>query len=290
MKKKFLIIFLPIIAVIIIISLGFYFHYENTTLKVTNYEVTSQKLSNEFNDYKIIQISDFHNTRNKKLTDSIINEIKEQKPDIIVLTGDIVDPETSHMEASFDFIKRINDYATIYYVAGNQESGLDDYYSTRKELIDCGVIVLDNEKRVIEKNGAKINILGILDPYMVNGNNKKLNKEFKDKDIIEAEIKNLKYNEDEFNILLSHRPEVFNLYVESKMDLVFTGHAHGGQIRLPFIGGLYAPHQGLFPKYTSGTFKKDNTTMVVSRGIGGSKFPFRINNRPELVIVTLKSE
>ena len=79
-------------------------------------------------------------------------------------------------------------------------------------------------------------------------------------------------------------------YTDYKMDLVFTGHAHGGQIRLPFIGGLYAPHQGLFPKYTSGTFKKDNTTMVVSRGIGGSKFPFRINNRPELVIVTLKSE
>ena len=286
MKKKFLIIFLPIISLIIIISLGFCFHYENTTLKVTNYEVASKKTPTDFNDYKIMQISDFHNTRNKKLTNSIINEIKEQKPDIIVLTGDTIDPKMPHMEASFDFIKIIKDYAPIYYITGNHESHLKSYAETKKELIELGVIVLDNEKRTIEKNESKINILGIADPYMVNG---KVNKK-KGEVIIKSELDSMEYNDNEFNILLSHRPESFKIYTDYKMDLVFTGHAHGGQIRLPFIGGLYAPHQGLFPKYTSGTFKKDNTTMVVSRGIGGSKFPFRINNRPELVIVTLKSE
>ncbi len=285
MRKKFLVIFLPIIIVmILIISLGFYFHYENTTLQVSNHIVSSEKISTEFNDFKIIQISDFHNTRNKKLTNSIVNEIIEVKPDIIVLTGDIVDPETSHMEASFDFIDRIKDYAPIYYVNGNHEAGLDDYAETRKELIKYGVIVLDNDKRVIERNGSKINILGIADPYMAK------NSKLKDKDIIKTELNSLTYNEDYFTILLSHRPEAFKIYAEYKMDLVFSGHAHGGQIRIPFIGGVYAPHQGLFPKYTSGTFKKNNTTMVVSRGIGGSKFPFRINNRPELIIVTLKSK
>ena len=283
MKKKFLVIFLPIIAVILIISLGFYFHYENTALQTSNYEVVSEKLSADFNDFKICQISDFHNTRNKNLTNSIVNEIIEEKPDIIVLTGDIIDPETPHMEASFNFIDRIKDYAPIYYIAGNHEAGLDDYAETRKELIKYGVIVLDNDKRVIERNGSKINILGIADPYMAK------NRKLKDKDIIKTELNSLTYNEDYFTILLSHRPEAFKIYAEYKMDLVFSGHAHGGQFRLPFIGGLYAPHQGVFPKYTNGTFKKDNTTMVVSRGIGNS-FPIRINNRPNLVFVSLKSK
>lgn len=283
MKKKFLIIGLPIIAtIIIIISLIFYVHYENTALKVSKYEVTSERISSEFNDFKIIQISDFHNVRNKKLTNSIVKNIEDEKPDIIVLTGDIVDPDHSHMEAPIEFIQRINDIAPIYYINGNHESLLEDYALTRKELIDNGVIVLDNDKSVIERNGSKINILGIADPYMAH------NKKLKDKDIIRTEINSLIYDDSNYTILLSHRPEAFKLYSEYNIDLVFTGHAHGGQVRLPFIGGLYAPHQGVFPKYTSGTFTKNNTTMVVSRGIGNS-FPIRINNRPDLVVVTVKS-
>ena len=109
-----------------------------------------------------------------------------------------------------------------------------------------------------------------------------------DSEIIKTELSNLKYDKNQFSILLSHRPEVFNVYVDNKIDLVLTGHAHGGQIRIPFIGGLIAPNQGIFPKYTSGVFEEDATTMIVSRGIGNSILPYRINNRPELVIVTLK--
>jgi predicted MPP superfamily phosphohydrolase len=92
-----------------------------------------------------------------------------------------------------------------------------------------------------------------------------------------------------FKILLSHRPELFDLYSENSMDLVFTGHAHGGQIRIPFIGGLIAPDQGIFPKYSSGSYSKDSTTMFVSRGLGNSIFPVRIFNRPEIVVVTLRN-
>ena len=94
---------------------------------------------------------------------------------------------------------------------------------------------------------------------------------------------------DNFNILLSHRPEFFNLYLKTPMDLIFSGHAHGGQFRLPFIGGLVAPGQGLFPKYTSGPYTQNGATMFVSRGLGNSIVPVRIFNRPEILLVTLIS-
>ena len=103
-----------------------------------------------------------------------------------------------------------------------------------------------------------------------------------DSEIVKVELDNTKYN-----ILLSHRPELFDTYVEKKINLILTGHAHGGQIRIPFIGGIVAPNQGFFPKYTSGVIEKNKTTMVVSRGIGNSIIPLRINNRPELVVITL---
>ena len=92
---------------------------------------------------------------------------------------------------------------------------------------------------------------------------------------------------DGYTILLSHRPELFDLYVDTGMDLVFSGHAHGGQFRLPFLGGLVAPNQGFFPRYDAGRFTNENTTMIVSRGVGNSIFPIRFNNRPEIVLVTL---
>ena len=100
----------------------------------------------------------------------------------------------------------------------------------------------------------------------------------------------LKYNKINYSILLSHRPCLFDVYKEKKLDLVLTGHAHGGQIRLPLVGGLYAPNQGILPKYTSGIINASNTNMIVSRGIGNSTFPFRVNNKPELVIITLKNK
>ena len=100
-------------------------------------------------------------------------------------------------------------------------------------------------------------------------------------------IENLQNESDGYMILLSHRPELFDLYVETEMDLVFSGHAHGGQFRLPFIGGLVAPNQGFFPKYDAGQFKEENTTMIVSRGVGNSIIPIRINNRPEIIVARL---
>ena len=109
-----------------------------------------------------------------------------------------------------------------------------------------------------------------------------------EKSIARRAIEELQEEDDCYTVLLSHRPELFDLYVDSGMDLVFTGHAHGGQFRLPFIGGIIAPHQGFFPEYDGGQFNQGNTTMIVSRGVGNSIIPIRFNNRPEIVLVTLK--
>ncbi len=108
--------------------------------------------------------------------------------------------------------------------------------------------------------------------------------------LIEKELNEIKLPDKTYNILLSHRPEAFDLYVNKKVDLTLTGHAHGGQFRLPLIGGLYAPGQGLLPKYTSSLHEKDGKRMIISRGIGNSSFPIRINNRPELIIINLEGE
>ena len=141
--------------------------------------------------------------------------------------------------------------------------------------------VLDNISIPIHKDDQKIFIAGIQDPSFILENTTQF----------EKTLGNLKTNtKNYFTMLLSHRPEKFNAYVNRNFDLVFAGHAHGGQVRLPFIGGLFSPNQGFFPKYTSGIYRKFKTSMIVSRGLGNSTFPFRIFNTPELVVVTLKSQ
>jgi predicted MPP superfamily phosphohydrolase len=103
-------------------------------------------------------------------------------------------------------------------------------------------------------------------------------------------LDNLMHEEDKYSILLSHRPELFHIYVDNNIDLVLSGHAHGGQFRIPFIGGIVAPNQGLFPKYDAGLFGEKETNMIVSRGIGNSIIPFRFNNPPEIIIIELQHE
>ena len=277
--KKITIIF-SIICLLLILC-GIYFYFENTTLEVSTYQIATNKIPNEFNNYKIIQISDFHNNTSSKLTKKIVEKIKNQKPNIIVITGDLIDSTKTNVDIAIDMIKEIIEIAPIYYVTGNHEARTNEYDNLKSQMIELGVKILENEAQEIQLNNSTINILGINDPSF-----------YKESDILDSKIvknnmENIQYNEDNFTILLSHRPEVFKIYVEKNIDLVFTGHAHGGQIRLPFIGGIIAPNQGTFPEYTDGIYREKDTTMVVSRGIGNSIIPFRVNNRPELVIVEL---
>lgn len=270
-----------VIILIVLLLVGIYLYFENNTLEVSKYDINSSKISKEFNGYKIAQISDFHNTKSSKLKKSIIESLKEEKPNIIVITGDLIDSYRTNIDISINFIKEINEIAPIYYVTGNHESRIKDYKVLMEKLEENKVIILDDEVKEITVNDSIINLIGIKDPTLEHQSY------LKEKEIVDGVLKKIDYNNNNFSILLSHRPELLDIYNKYNYDLVFSGHAHGGQIRLPYIGGLVAPNQWLFPKYDAGIYEIDNTKMIVSRGIGNSILPFRINNNPELIYVTL---
>lgn len=277
-RIKLLIIFVLVFFIVL------YLYFENTTIQVSNYDIVNSAIPKEFENFKIIQISDFHNTSSNKLTNNLIKVLVEQKPNIIVLTGDCIDSYRTDINTAILFMKKIKDIAPVYFVSGNHESRVDEYTKLKEKMRKNNINILENRTEVLEINTSKINLIGIDDPTMVK------NSKSSDSEIILEELNKINFDKDNYNILLSHRPELFDTYVDNKIDLVLTGHAHGGQIRIPFIGGLVAPNQGLFPKYTSGKFIEEKTTMIVSRGIGNSIFPFRINNKPEVVVVNLKVE
>lgn len=255
---------------------GFLF-WQNNGLMLTQMTYT-KKVTKGFDGYKILQVSDLQNKAFGQNQERILNKIRNAAPDIIIITGDLIDRNRTNLATAMTLVDGAVNIAPVYYVSGNHEHQSGCFEKLSEQLTEAGVTVLENGKSVIQRNGDTLELIGLAD--------KRVNPYYQ-----EALSTLAKGAEKEaFQILLSHRPELFEAYVESGVDLAFTGHAHGGQIRLPFIGGIFAPNQGFFPPYTSGIYEKKGTSMVVSRGLGNSTFPFRIFNRPELVMVTLKWE
>ena len=231
------------IILLVILIIGLYLYFENNTLEISKYEVKSDKVTSDFVGFKIAQISDYHNTNSKKLKNSILESLKDEKPNIIVITGDLVDSNWTNIDISIELISEIKKIAPIYYVPGNHEGRIgSDYDLLKKKLIDNNVIILDDKIEQININESIINVAGINDPTLEHKSY------LEDDEIVTEVFKNLEFNSNTFTILLSHRPELFKLYANYKFDLVLSGHAHGGQIRIPFIGGLVAPNQWLLPK------------------------------------------
>lgn len=272
-----------IIIVILTILVGkIYLNYENTHLEVSNFNVDVSFLD-KFDGFRVAHISDFHNESDEYLVNNLVNKIKEAKPNIIVITGDFIDSKRTNIDVSINFIKKINDIAPIYYVSGNHENLIDKKSNKKLEdkLIENKVNIINNKVENIIIDNQKINIIGVNDPLSID------DIKDNDSDYVKSVLNDINYDKSLYTILLIHRPELFDTYVSENINLVFTGHAHGGQFRFPFSNGLIAPHQGFFPKYTSGMFTQNNTSMIVSRGIGNSVIPYRIANKPELVIVKL---
>lgn len=250
--------------------------WENTTLELNYITVTSDRLPEFFSGYKIAHVSDLHNTQMGEDNEKLIDILKEASPDIIAITGDLVDSYSPNIDVALDFVKKATEIAPCYYVTGNHEHRDSvDLEKLERGLEEPGVTVLRDQAVTITVEDESISLIGIDDPTST--------------DLpVTDRIKGLKDENAAFTLLLSHRPELFNTYCQNDVDLVLSGHAHGGQFRLPFIGGIAAPDQGLFPRYDSGLYTSENTNMVVSRGIGNSIFPFRLNNRPEVVLIELK--
>ncbi len=274
MKKIRLFFGLGFAAVFIMLLIWIF--WANTALELNKITVESSNIPKAFDGYIIAHVSDLHNAEIGEGNETIINMLSEAKPDMIAMTGDIVDSIKSGEDVAYDFVRKAAEIAPCYYVTGNHEPKSPEKLAILEDkLNEFGVVFLHDEKIALELNEDKINVSGVGGAYSKVNN-------------LDDILNNLIEEEDAYTILLAHRPDFFDIYVESGADLVLSGHAHGGQFRLPVIGGLYAPGQGFFPEYDSGIYTEENTSMIVSRGIGNSAFPIRFNNRPEIILIELK--
>lgn len=254
----------------------------NVTPQLTTYEVASPRLPASFEGYRIVQLSDLHNAELGQDNERVMALLEQADPDLIVVTGDAIDARRKNTDHALSLMKQAAQLAPCYFVAGNHEQRRSDYHEFVESMLNVGVTVLDGAKVALTHGGESITLMGVSDPtfspdrYTV-----------EEPDILAAWLDALTEEQDGFTVLLSHRPEYLDTYADSGVDLVFSGHAHGGQIRLPRLGGVIAPNQGFFPTYDGGLYEQDDTQMVVSRGIGSSIIPLRVNNRPEVVLVTL---
>lgn len=277
-KKWMILIFIILITMIFIV-------WQNNDIVTTQIDYSSSELPQDFNGYKIVHISDLHNKNFGNDQSRLLNKIKKTSPDIIVITGDLIDRRKYDLETAMVFIKGAVEIAPVYFVSGNHEAWSGEYENIKSNLTNAGVEVIDDRKVEITKGDSSIEMLGLSDPaFLTNSHRHGMNSSRLEDDLE-------KLSEDTvFQILLSHRPELFDIYAKQKVDIIFSGHAHGGQFRLPFSGGLFAPGQGFFPEYTSGIHMKEKSALVVSRGLGNSMMPIRIFNRPEIVVVTLENK
>lgn len=278
-KKKTICILSGILLILIVWTA-----WGNAALELNTYTISSRGLPDAFDGYHIAQVSDLHNAEFGDGNQRLLDMLREAEPDMIAITGDLIDSRKTNIAVALAFAEEAVRIAPCYYVSGNHEARVPEYRELKAGLEAAGVTVLDDARVEIEISGKSITIIGVNDPsfladYLTS-----------DAAVMDRKLSELSSEDASFTILLSHRPELFDTYAAHDMDLVLTGHAHGGQFRLPLIGGLIAPNQGLFPKYDDGLYSEGNTNMIVSRGLGNSIIPFRFNNRPEVVLIELKSQ
>ena len=281
-KKKFII--LAVVAVVLI-ALVIWIAWGNTALELNTYTISSTRLPLSFDGFRIAHVSDLHNVEMGKDNEKLLTMLRDADPDMIAITGDLIDSRNTDIEIALQFVQEAVKIAPCYYVTGNHEARVNECGELKAGMEAAGVIVLEDARTEISLEGETITLIGVNDPSF------QTDYLFGDSEtVMSSKLKELHTDGDEFTILLSHRPELFDTYVDHDIDLVLSGHAHGGQFRLPFIGGLVAPNQGLFPEYDAGLYTEGSTNMLVSRGVGNSIFPFRINNRPEVILIELQAE
>ena len=276
-NMKLFMIFLAII--LMVVALSWFVYYQDNHLVVSDYTYTNSNIPPEFNNYKIMHLSDLHDKEFGDNQETLLSYIQDVQPDAIFLTGDFVTKQS--IAHSKELVEALSAKYEIFFVPGNHEAGYTEYDEWKQILTDNNVHILENEAATITKDNASINVVGLLDPAFY-----KQNEEADVKDLnntLQVLTEDLKGA----TLLLAHRPEYIVIYSKYNINLVFSGHAHGGQFILPFVGSVYAPGQGLFPKLTQGKHEKDGTTLIISRGLGNLAPVPRLFNYPEIVVVTL---
>lgn len=268
-----------IISIGLVIASVLYIITQNNWIQVERIEVKISNLPGELQGLKIAQISDVHIPKNASNINKLINKVRKENPDIIVMTGDIIDQSSDIMNSDLGTLCReLSAITDTYAVTGNHEIWNRNVGIWKDILTANNVKVLDNEMAIYKKDNARLAIMGLGDG----------------KNYIPESFNNIQEAKSIPKILLAHRPELFPDYSSDtsiiRPDIVFSGHAHGGQFRIPFTWkGIIAPGQGFFPKYTSGIYTAVNgVRMIVSRGLGNSVIPVRINNRPHIPVIELR--
>lgn len=281
-KKRYLWITGVFLALVLLILFSC-----DSRLKTVYYTVESDKLSAPV---RIALLTDLHSCRYGENQKNLIEAVQKQNPDIVLLGGDIFDDKVPHKNAELT-VKQLAEKYPCYYVTGNHEYWSREVGAILDIIEGYGIKVLSGKCDTIEVNGQTLNICGVDDPdaevYLAEGEPiewqlKRANEAVQEaKKTLGTEI---------FSVLLSHRPELYETYQNYEFDLVLSGHAHGGQWRIPgLLNGLFAPDQGLFPEYAGGKYDYPGGTMIVSRGLARESTPVpRIFNRPELVVVEVK--
>ena len=280
-----------IIGIILVILLGCMLVYtESKGFTVTEYKYLSDKL--KVDEFKIVFLSDLHDSDLGNENEVLVKKIDELHPDMIVFAGDMV---TSCMELDYDyeptlrFISRLAAKYPVYYGMGNHEERFrrqpdrfpGKYEDLTNKLKAAGAPILVNEKRTIQKAGITIYGLDLEHAYY---------RKVKTRYIADNYLSQIfgPVDEQNISILLAHNPEQFTQYAKWRPDFVLSGHVHGGIVNLPFLGGVVSPQLKLFPKYDAGEFKSGKSIMILNRGIGSHTIPIRIFNKAEIVSITLR--
>lgn len=274
MSKKILWCIPPLFLFVIIINLLL----SNQWLSISRYTYSNEKMEQTFT---IVQLTDLHNYEFGSDNTRLLTCIRKEAPDLIFMTGDMLDDSMGSTDVVLHLVEEAVQIAPVYYSLGNHEISYTEKYDKDQtfyqQLRETGAVVLDKEYVDTIIAGQEVRIGGVygyvLDHEWQDGSEQRFMEEFQDTD--------------RFKILLSHIPEGLLLWKSMEhwdVDLVFSGHVHGGQVRLPFIGGLFDPEEGWFPTYTKGMYKCGNGTMILSAGLGSSRGIPRVNNLPEIVV------
>lgn len=289
MKKIVTVVIVLIMVIVLFISAEVIISYK--CLNVTHYKIKSDKIKEST---RIVLISDLHDNEFGKNNQKLIDKIKDQTPDLILLDGDMINEEADHADSVCHLVKELQKTAPVYYALGNHEKG----YLKRKtsdlltQLKAAGAKILDKQYEDITVNGNKIRIGGVYEYAFAVDDKGNMSKE-RMKPKLRKFLEDFQTS-DSFKIMMSHRPDsfIFGHAIDTwKIDLVVSGHAHGGQVRIPFVGGLYGADQGWFPKYVDGIHHfKTVKNMVITRGMGSDKEKLpRFDNIPEIVVIDLES-
>lgn len=250
-------------------------------------EIRDEKIPAAFDGFVLCQVSDVHNEARGEGNAALLCALREAAPDLICITGDFLDSRRTDLDFALELAGQLAEIAPAVYVTGNHEARLKDLSALEAGLAARGVRALRDGWTPLARGGEEIALIGLDDPGFAAGEGWTLSEGL---DQTQARLSALLAQAgDRFSLVLSHRPELLPAYAEAGADLVLSGHAHGGQVRLPGIGGLFAPGQGILPRLTSGVYARGETRLVVSRGLGNSSFPLRVFNPPEIVTVTLRA-